>query len=242
MDVTFIPLALSKGAELRAESFATEIETDESGKISGVVYTCNGVSERQRCRNLFLCASAVEPPRLLLLSELANSSGQVRRNFMAHTGVQLWGRFDEDVRPYKGIPGCAHTHRPKNPGFAGGYLLQSIGVMPVTYAGQLARGRQSWGPALTEQMRAYNHTAGIHILGECLPNESNFLAAFGGNRRARIAQAAGAFHERRERAAAHRACREAHARDLGCSGRARYLGFPAQRACHRHLPDGQRCE
>jgi choline dehydrogenase-like flavoprotein len=28
---------------------------------------------------------------------------------------------------------------------------------------------------LTEQMRAYNHTAGINILGDCLPYESNFL-------------------------------------------------------------------
>lgn len=178
MDVTFIPLALNKGAELRSECFATEIERDATGKISGVVYTRSGARERQRCRNLFLCAGAVETPRLLLLNGLANSSGQVGRNFMAHTGVQLWGRFEEDVRPYKGIPGALiseDTHRPKDADFAGGYLLQSIGVMPVTYAGQLARGRQSWGPALVEQMRAYNHTAGINILGDCLPHESNFL-------------------------------------------------------------------
>jgi hypothetical protein len=113
-----------------------------------------------------------------LLNGLANSSGQVGRNFMAHTGVQLWGRFEEDVRPYKGIPGALiseDTHRPRDADFAGGYLLQSIGVMPVTYAGQLARGRGSWGAALTEQMRAYNHTAGINILGDCLPYDSNFL-------------------------------------------------------------------
>jgi choline dehydrogenase-like flavoprotein len=178
MDVTFIPLAIGKGAELRTESFATEFETDAMGKISAVVYQRNGVTERQRCRNLFLCAGAVETPRLLLLNGLANSSGQVGRNFMAHTGVQLWGRFEEDVRPYKGIPGALiseDTHRPRDADFAGGYLLQSIGVMPVTYAGQLARGRGSWGAALTEQMRAYNHTAGINILGDCLPYDSNFL-------------------------------------------------------------------
>jgi choline dehydrogenase-like flavoprotein len=91
MDVTFIPLAIGKGAELPTESFATEFETDAMGKISAVVYQRNGVTERQRCRNLFLCAGAVETPRLLLLNGLANSSGQVGRNFMAHTGVQLWG-------------------------------------------------------------------------------------------------------------------------------------------------------
>lgn len=178
MDVTFIPLALSKGAELRAGSFASEIETDAKGNISGVVYMRNGARERQRCRNLFLCAGAIETPRLLLLNGIANSSGQVGRNFMAHTGVQLWSRFEEDVRPYKGIPGALiseETHRPPDADFAGGYLLQSIGIMPVTYAGQLTRGRKSWGAALSEQMRAYNHTAGINILGDCLPHAENFL-------------------------------------------------------------------
>jgi hypothetical protein len=100
---------------------------------------------------------------------------------MAHTGVQVWGRFDEDVRPYKGIPGSLiseDTHRPRakfGADFAGGYLLQSIGVMPVTYASQLARGQKLWGDELRAHMSGYNNTAGINILGDCLPYESNFL-------------------------------------------------------------------
>ncbi len=97
---------------------------------------------------------------------------------MAHTGLQLWGRFEQDVRPYKGIPGALiseETHRPADADFAGGYLLQSIGVMPVTYASQLVRGRKVWGRELTDQMSAYNHTAGINILGDCLPHEDNLL-------------------------------------------------------------------
>ena len=65
--------------------------------------------------------------------------------------------------------------RPKDAEFAGGYVLQSIGVMPVTYAGQLARGRGLWGPALREAMRGYNNAAGINILGECLPSAENYL-------------------------------------------------------------------
>ena len=178
-DVTFVPLALKAGAEIRAHSFVTGIETDRSGRVTGVVYESGaGVEERQPCRALFLCAGAIETPRLLLLNELANGSGQVGRNFMAHTGLQLWGRFAEDVRPHKGIPGgliSEDTHRPHDADFAGGYLLQSIGVMPVTYATQVARGRGLWGEALREHMRGYNHTAGINILGECLPSELNYL-------------------------------------------------------------------
>jgi len=178
MDVTYIPLAISAGAEIRAKSFALFLETDKAGRVAAVVYERGGRQERQPCRNVFLCAGAVETPRLLLINGLANGSGQVGRNFMAHTGLQLWGRFAEDVRPYKGIPGgliSEDTHRPPDADFAGGYLLQSIGVMPVTYASQLARGRGLWGGALRTHMRAYNHTAGINILGECLPDPGNYL-------------------------------------------------------------------
>ena len=99
---------------------------------------------------------------------------------MAHTGVQVWGKFDEETRPWKGIPGgliSEDTHRPADADFAGGYLLQSIGVMPVTYAIQRARSDDNrfTGAALAEEMSTYNHAAGINILGECLPSEKNFV-------------------------------------------------------------------
>jgi choline dehydrogenase-like flavoprotein len=179
MDVTFVPLALAAGAEIRAQCFVTRIETDAAGRVTGVVYTReDDVEERQLCRSLFLCAGAIETPRLLLINGLANGSGEVGRNFMAHTGHQIWGRFEEEVRPNKGIPGALiseDTHRPRDADFAGGYLLQSIGVMPVTYATQVARGRGLWGDALRAHMSGYNHTAGINILGDCLPYPGNFL-------------------------------------------------------------------
>ena len=178
MDVTFIPLALQSGAEVRSECFVTEITQDGAGRVNGVVYTQNGVEQRQPCRHVFLCAGAVESPRLLLLNGLANGSGQVGRNFLAHNGIQVWGQFDEDIRPYKGIPGgliSEDTHRPLGADFAGGYLLQSLGVMPVTYASQLARGPGLWGERLREHMCGYNHIAGINICGDSLPDEGNFL-------------------------------------------------------------------
>ena len=178
MDVTYIPLALGAGAEVRPGCFATEVERDAAGRITAVIYVQDGVEARQRCRALFLCAGAVETPRFLLINALANSSGQVGCNFMVHTGMQVWGRFAEDVRPYKGIPGgliSEDTHRPEHADFAGGYLLQSIGVLPVTYASQVARSRRLWGDALVEHMLGYNHTAGINILGECLPYNGNYL-------------------------------------------------------------------
>lgn len=178
MDVTYIPLAIHHGAEIRPESFVTQLIKDSSGRISEVIYIRNGQEERQRCRYVFLCAGTIETARLLLLNELANSSGQVGRNVMAHTGLQIWGEFEEDVRPYKGIPGALiseDTHRPEKADFAGGYLLQSIGVMPVTYISQMARARGLWGLDLKRAALAYNHVAGINILGDCLPYAQNYL-------------------------------------------------------------------
>jgi choline dehydrogenase-like flavoprotein len=47
MDVTFIPLALAAGAEVRAECFVTNFERDSYGRITGVVYVHDGREERQ---------------------------------------------------------------------------------------------------------------------------------------------------------------------------------------------------
>jgi len=173
-----LPLAVKYGAEIRSECFVTEFEFDSNKKIKAVVYSQNGETKKQPCKNVFLCAGGIETPRLLLINNLANSSGQVGRNFMAHTGVQIWGVFDREIYPHKGIPGgliSEDTHRPKDANFAGGYLLQSIGVMPVTYVSQLARGEKIWGEDLGAWMQDYNHTAGINILGDCLTYERNFL-------------------------------------------------------------------
>ncbi len=178
MDVTFIPLAIKYGAEVRPNAYVISFERDNKNAITSVIYKHGGVEYRQRCKAVFLCAGAIETPRLLLVNNIANSSGEVGKNFMAHTGMQVWGQFTEDIRPYKGIPGALiseDTHRPKNASFAGGYLLQSIGVMPVTYASQVARGRGLWGDTLLQCMRGYNHTAGINILGDCLPYSNNYL-------------------------------------------------------------------
>ena len=178
MDVTFIPYAIHFGAEVRAESFVTGFEKNKAGIITAVLYQQNGKEERQLCSHVFLCGGAIETPRLLLMNNLSNSNGMVGKNFMAHVGVQVWGEFEEMVRPNKGIPGgliSEDMHRPKNVDFAGGYILQSIGVMPVTYATQMARSSGFWGDALRNKMKGFNQTAGINMHGECLPDKHNFL-------------------------------------------------------------------
>jgi choline dehydrogenase-like flavoprotein len=178
MDVTYIPRAVAAGAEVRANSFVHSFERDARGRISAVVYRHQGEDVRQRCRAVYLCAGAVETPRLLLHTGLANSSGQVGRNFMAHVSPQVWGTFADEMRMNKGFPASLiseATMRPKDASFAGGYLTQSLGVVPVTFARQVARGRGLWGRELVEYLDQYNHFAGIGANGDCLPYEENFL-------------------------------------------------------------------
>jgi choline dehydrogenase-like flavoprotein len=182
MDVTYLPWAVRSGAEIRPHCFVHGLERDDSGRVRAVVYrdTSGGavVERRQRCRAVFLCAGAVETPRLLLHCGLANGSGQVGRNFMAHVATQVWGTFAEPVRMNKGFPATVISEdmlRPADAAFAGGYVVQSLGVVPMTWAQSVARGRGLFGQELVEYLEQYNRVAGIGINGDCVADGKNFL-------------------------------------------------------------------
>ena len=178
MDVTYLPAALQAGAEIRPECFVHGFERNLQGLISAVLYRHNGQDVRQRCKAVFLCAGAVETPRLLLHNNIANESGEVGRNFMAHVATQVWGTFAEEMRPNKGFPASLITEdmiRPKDADFAGGYITQSLGIVPVTWTAQVARGRALWGKPLVDYIQKYNHVSGIGINGDCLPYPGNRL-------------------------------------------------------------------
>ncbi|MDR6787131.1 choline dehydrogenase-like flavoprotein [Sphingomonas sp. BE138] len=194
MDTSYLPHAVAHGAEIRAGARVLSVEFDSAGQITAVVYHQGGETRRQRCRTLFLCAGGVETPRLLLNLGIANSSGQVGRNFMAHVATQVWGTFDAEMRMNRGYPSSLITEdllRPEDADFAGGYLIQSLGVLPVNLANGLARGAGFWGKRLQNLLRRYNRMAGIGINGDCLPHPDNRLSlsdetdAFG-QRKARI--------------------------------------------------------
>ncbi len=178
MDVTYLPRAIAAGAEIRAESVVHSFERNPQGRITSVIYRNNGIDIRQPCKAVFLCAGAVETPRLLLHTGLANSSGQVGLNFMAHVATQVWGTFDDDMRMNKGFPATLITEdtmRPADADFIGGYLVQPLGVVPVTFSRQVARGRPLWGQKLVDYLENYNHFAGIGANGDCLPYAHNKL-------------------------------------------------------------------
>ncbi len=184
MDATYLPWAVRDGAEIRPDSFVHGFERGSGGNITSVLFRQTGTAgkagteRRQRTRAVFLCAGGIETPRLLLHTGLANSSGQVGRNFMAHVATQVWGTFAGRVGMNKGFPATVISEdmlRPAGAPFTGGYLVQSLGVTPVTWAQGVARGRGLFGEELVSYLDRYNFVAGIGINGDCVPVKGNYL-------------------------------------------------------------------
>ena len=65
--------------------------------------------------------------------------------------------------------------RAKDASYAGGYLLQSYGILPVAWAEQVVAGRNLVGQALTDYLMQYNNVAGMGMNGDTLPNPDNRL-------------------------------------------------------------------
>ena len=169
--------------ELRPECTATQITHDANGKADGVVYhDAGGRERRQKARAVCVAGNAYETPRLLLHSAggkfpdgLANSSGQVGRNYMRHTTGSVYAIFDNPVHMFRGttMAGiCADEarHDPSR-GFAGGYELETLSLGIPFMAAFLNPG--GWGRRFTEMMDGFDNMAGLWIVGEDMPRETN---------------------------------------------------------------------
>lgn len=181
---TEIPAAEETGNfELRPLSHVLRVEHDKSGKVTGVVYADKaGNHQRQSARVVCVAGNAIESPRLLLNSAstlfpggLANSSGQVGKNYMRHTTASVYSIFDKPVNMYRGTTMAGiisdESRHDTNRGFAGGYELETIAMGVPFLAAFLLPG--AWGREFTDLMEAYDHIAGMWIIGEDMPREQN---------------------------------------------------------------------
>lgn len=169
--------------EVRPESFVQRIEHDASGKVTGVVYLDGkGVQQRQKARIVAVAGNSIESPRLLLNSAsnlfkdgLANGSGQVGRNYMRHMTGSVYGVFDKPVKMWRGttMAGIVQDearHDTKR-GFVAGYELETLSIGLPFMAAFLDPG--SWGREFTSALDSYENMAGLWIVGEDMPQESN---------------------------------------------------------------------
>lgn len=181
---TEIPKGEATGnLEVRPNAMALHIEHNAQGKVSGVVYVdSDGKQQRQRARVVAVAGNSLESPRLLLNSSsamfpqgLANSSGQVGRNYMRHTTGSVYAVFDKPVHMYRGttMAGIVRDEARNDPkrGFVGGYELETLSLgLPFT-AAFLNPG--AWGRSFTSALDDYPNMAGLWIVGEDMPREQN---------------------------------------------------------------------
>ncbi|MCE7002346.1 GMC family oxidoreductase [Kibdelosporangium philippinense] len=179
-----IPRAIATGnVEVRTQCQAVQITLGADGRADSVIYADpSGALHRQRAVAVAVAGNAIETPRLLMLSAesrhpdgLANSSGQLGRNYMRHATGVVHGQFPEPVHHYRGenMAGVVSDESRHDParGFVGGYYMEMISQgLPsfVTFATPGA-----WGRAYTEIIEAYTHTASIWICGEDMPQPTN---------------------------------------------------------------------
>lgn len=181
---TEIPKGEATGKlEVRPESHALRIEHDARGKVTGVVYADkSGAQHRQKARLVALAGNSIESPRLLLNSEsnlfrngLANGSDQVGRHYMRHCTGSVYAVFDKPVHMYRGttMAGIIRDEAGHDPsrGYVGGFEMETISLGVPFTAAFLNPG--AWGRDFTSIMDAYDHMAGIWIVGEDLPQASN---------------------------------------------------------------------
>jgi len=169
--------------EVRPNSMVLHIEHDDSGKVTGVVYVDDkGQQQRQKARIVAVAGNSIESPRLLLNSAsakfpdgLANSSGQVGRNYMRHTTGSVYGVFDKPVHMYRGttMAGIVRDEArfDTSRGFVGGYELETLSLGLPFMAAFLNPGE--WGRGLTSGLDDYANMAGMWIVGEDMPQEGN---------------------------------------------------------------------
>jgi choline dehydrogenase-like flavoprotein len=176
--VSYVPSAVAAGAEIRPNCFVTRIES-ERGRVTGVTYLEGGEERFQAAARVFICGYAIETPRLLLNSDnLANSSDQVGRNLMVHSGPIVYGRFEQPldsfITPPVGVMTMdTYASDPKR-GFVRGFWMNTYCQFPINFAQSLVGSNPDlWGRELMEVLDEYAQWGMLATLGEVLPNAEN---------------------------------------------------------------------
>jgi choline dehydrogenase-like flavoprotein len=156
---------------------------NDDGKVSGVEYfDADGNLQMQKARIVCVAGNSFESPRLLLNSSssmfpdgLANSSGMVGRNYMRHMTGSVYAVFDQPVKMWRGttMAGIIQDESKHDPsrGFVGGYEMETLSLGIPFMAAFLNPG--AWGRSFTSALDAYENMAGMWLVGEDMPQESN---------------------------------------------------------------------
>ncbi|CAN5129163.1 GMC family oxidoreductase [soil metagenome] len=182
--ITHVPDAVERGAEIRPDSMVTRIDVDgRTGLATGVEYIRDGQVHFQRAKLVVVAGYSIETPRLLLNSAssrfpdgLCNDFDLVGRYLMVQGAPQTAGRFEDEIRMFKGPPPEVSSEDfyetdPAKP-FKRGFSIQTVSPLPITWAEHVAS-QGHWGKELRKRMSDYVHWACLGALCEFLPQAQN---------------------------------------------------------------------
>lgn len=188
-----IPVAIETGkCEVRAESTATRIDTNEAGRVTQVVYfDAGGVEHAQKARAVIVAANGAETPRLLFMSEsarhpngLSNGSGKVGKYLMFNGSPPSYGVFEHPLNEHKSVQVTRilldYYNTDPARGFYGGGGLDAryFGLAPIFYGlNALPPDTPQWGEGFKDVL-ANNFNRTMTVMGHTtsLPLESNNIS------------------------------------------------------------------
>jgi choline dehydrogenase-like flavoprotein len=185
VDLTHIARAEETGrVTLLAGAVVARLDTDDAGRATQAVYVDGSGARRSvRARVFVLAGGGVENVRLLLASRsaafpdgLGNRSGLVGKHFTSHPAVDVTGRVERSVRPYRIGFSTAMSRqyalgsdRARRASFMLEFL-NSAGLPPhlIALTSELS------GDALQRHVASeFGHTLGIRVYCEQLPDLAN---------------------------------------------------------------------
>jgi len=183
--VAMIPGAVATSrCEIRPHSYVCKIEMGPTGRVTGITYLDKDKKEVfQRATAVVLSANGVETPKLLLISAtgafpdgLANSSGQVGRNFMGNMHCGSDALFDHEINGWKGVGGrfiFDFLEVPGQLGLYGGGVLR-LGGGGGYPDGSSWPGEPQWGREWKKRAKDYfANRAGAGAITTQLPVSTN---------------------------------------------------------------------
>jgi choline dehydrogenase-like flavoprotein len=187
---TTIPMAEGTGrCEIRSHSYVSQIEVNDQGRVSGVVYFDQQKREqRQKAKAVIVCANGAETPRLLLMSKsrrfpngLANSNGLVGKYLMFDTSAFSAGVFEHPLNEFKGVHVSRIIHDfyeidPKHGVWGGGGLDGRFDMYPVGFGlSGFSPGMPQWGMEYKKNLKYFPRIMYVLSHNTVLPVETNTI-------------------------------------------------------------------
>ncbi len=158
MDVSYVPMALEKGAQLFTETRVVRVRVENGRAVGVVARTAGGATLTVRAKRTVLACGALMTPVLLLENGLANASGMVGRNLSVHPAAPVLALFEQPIEMQRKIPQSWAVEQLADEGL----MIEESGNPPEVAAVALP----IVGPRLVEVMDAHEKLAAFGTMIE----------------------------------------------------------------------------